>query len=178
MASDPASFDRVLRDHGPALARLARSYEREPARSEELLQDISLALWQAWPTFRGECSERTFVYRIAHNRGLSHAWKRPPAAEPLDALPEAHEPVDPRPRPEEIAAGRQQRRHLQDAILGLPLGHRQTVLLMLEGLSQAEMAEVLGTTENNVAVRLTRARAALRDAMGAREQLGEDGSRT
>jgi RNA polymerase sigma factor (sigma-70 family) len=40
------------------------------------------------------------------------------------------------------------------------------MVLMLEGLSHAEIAEVLGITENNVAVRLTRARKALKEAMG------------
>jgi len=40
------------------------------------------------------------------------------------------------------------------------------IVLMLEGLSHAEIGEVLGITENNVAVRLTRARKALKEAMG------------
>jgi len=52
------------------------------------------------------------------------------------------------------------------AIQTLPVTHRQIIVLMLEGLSYAEIGEVLGITENNVAVRLTRARKALKDAMG------------
>ena len=51
----------------------------------------------------------------------------------------------------------------------LPLGLRQVVVLTLEGLSHAEVADIVGITENNVAVRLTRARAALSRLMGARE---------
>jgi RNA polymerase sigma factor (sigma-70 family) len=43
----------------------------------------------------------------------------------------------------------------------LPLGLRQVVVLTLEGLSQREIADVVGITEGNVAVRLTRARALL-----------------
>jgi RNA polymerase sigma-70 factor (ECF subfamily) len=42
------------------------------------------------------------------------------------------------------------------------------IVLMLEGLSHAQMAEVLGITENNVAVRLNRARNMLKDALGER----------
>jgi RNA polymerase sigma factor (sigma-70 family) len=48
----------------------------------------------------------------------------------------------------------------------LPVGHKQMIVLMLEGLSHAEIGEVLGITENNVAVRLTRARKALKEEMG------------
>jgi RNA polymerase sigma factor (sigma-70 family) len=42
---------------------------------------------------------------------------------------------------------------------------RQVVVLSLEGLSHKEIGEVLGMTENNVAVRLTRARKMLRQAL-------------
>jgi RNA polymerase sigma-70 factor (ECF subfamily) len=52
------------------------------------------------------------------------------------------------------------------AIQSLPVTHRQMIVLMLEGLTHAEIADVTGITENNVAVRLTRARKALKDAMG------------
>ena len=52
---------------------LAFSYEAVASVREELVQEIALAIWQALPRFRGECSERTFVFRIAHNRGLIFA---------------------------------------------------------------------------------------------------------
>jgi len=75
--------------------------------------------------------------------------------------------VDPRPHPEEQTTQQHQKKRLLDAIQTLPVGYRQIVLLLLEDLSQAEIAEVLGITENNVAVRLNRARKALKQALGA-----------
>src|SRR5215468_12391204 len=63
-------FDRIMNEYGQALSRLAASYEPVPSQREDLLQEIVLAIWQALPRFRGECSERTFIYRIAQNRGL------------------------------------------------------------------------------------------------------------
>ena len=162
-------FDRILSEYGPAISRLAFSYEAVASIREELVQDIAVAIWQALPHFRGECSERTFVFRIAHNRGLSHAWKRRPAHQPLDDLQESDQPVDPRPHPEEQAARTRQSEQLTSAIHSLPMTHRQIIVLMLEGLTHAEMAEVLGISENNVAVRLNRARNALKDALGVRQ---------
>ena len=161
-------FDRILGEQGGAISRLAYSYETVASVREELVQEIGLAIWQALPGFRGECSERTFVFRIAHNRGLTHVWRRRPAHQPLDDLEEADQPVDPRPHPDEQVAQTDQRARLMAAIQSLPLTHRQMMVLMLEGLSHAEIADVVGITENNVAVRLNRARKALKDAMGVR----------
>jgi len=162
-------FDRILTEHGPAISRLAFNYEAIAGVREELVQEIAMAIWRALPHFRGECSERTFVFRIAHNRGLSHASRRRPAHEPLDELTDADHPPDPQPDPEVSAAQSHARARLASAIQALPLAQRQITVLMLEGLSHAEMAEVLGTTENNVAVRLTRAKTALRDALGGNQ---------
>ena len=161
-------FDRIMRVHGPAISRLASSYEQVTSRREELAQDIALAIWQALHHFRGECSERTFVFRIAHNRGLTHAWKRKPSLESLEDLPEHHHPIDPRPHPEDATAQKSRRAALMAAIHSLPVMHRQMILLLLEDLSYADMAEVLGITETNVAVRLNRARKALKQALEER----------
>ncbi len=161
-------FSRILREYGPALSRLAFGYEKVAGIREELVQEIVLAIWQALPHFRGDCSERTFIYRIAHNRGLTHAYKRRPVHQTLDELPAPLEPVDPRPHPEEQAVKMHQRDRLRSAIQRLPLAYRQVVMLMLEELSHEEIAEVLGITESNDAVRLNRARKALKEAMEER----------
>lgn len=158
-------FDRILRQYGPALSRLAFGYEKVAGPRDELVQEIALAIWQALPQFRGECSERTFIYRIAHNRGLTHVCKRRPPSDPLDELPPSLEPVDPRPHPEEQMSILSQRDRLRTAIQRLPLVYRQVVMLTLEDLSNAEIADVLGITENNVGVRLNRARKALKEQL-------------
>ena len=72
-------LDELLVRHEPALRRLAASYERDPALREDLVQEMLLALFRALPAWRRECSERTFVYRVANHRALSHlASRRPP----------------------------------------------------------------------------------------------------
>lgn len=157
------TFDRVLAEYGPALARLARAYEYRPAVAEELQQEIALALWQALPAFRGESSEKTFVFRIATNRALTHVAQRAPAAADLEA---ALDVPDAGPGPESVASAAEQSARLVAAVAALPLSLRQVVSLALEGLSQAEIGQVLGLAENNVAVRMHRAKAALRERLG------------
>lgn len=112
----PKSFDEILREYGPALGRLAGSYVRDSAEREDLLQEIALALWQALPTFRGEASERTFVFRIAHNRALAHrARRRIVGTEPDEGIEDRA--VD----PERALAAHQEGKRLFEAIERLPL---------------------------------------------------------
>jgi RNA polymerase sigma factor (sigma-70 family) len=165
MTSDPVSD--VLRTYEPALRRLAASYERDPALREDLVQEMLFALFRALPGWRRECSERTFVYRVAHNRAISHLAHRRP---PIDDLERAASVPDPAPLPEELAAATQQHEALLAALRQLPVAQRQLLTMALEGLTPREVAEVLGITENNVAVRLTRARAALRELLAPRKQ--------
>ena len=154
-------FEMIVREHGAALSRLAWGYASTRADHEDLLQDILVAIWEALPLFRGEASERTFVFRVAHNRAFTSATRRR-AAEPLleDAL------ADPAPLPDAQADARQRHELLMRAIRTLPGLQREAVMLRLEGWSAQEIAELQGTNENNVNVRLARARARLRELLG------------
>ena len=159
----PSDLERrlsaLLEAHGPSLGRVAGVYARDPAEREDLLQEIFVAIWRALPRFRGECSERTFVFRIAHNRGLTHiARRRLPTTELTGDL----EVVDAKLSPEQALAAQQQHKRLQAAVQQLSLGHRQVVTMVLEGMTYGEIADVLGITEGNVGARLTRARQVLR----------------
>jgi len=149
----------LLAVHSGALSRLAASYVRTTPDRDDLLQDIIVAIWRALPRFRGECSERTFIFRIAHNRAIAYITR---GQLPTDDADDGLEVVDNRPNPEETLSAEQEGRRLLEAIQRLPVNHRQVVTLMLEGLSYSEIAEVLGISETNVGARLTRARQMLR----------------
>lgn len=147
---------------GPAVARVAASYEMGTAEQQDLTQDIWLAVWRALPGFRGACSERTFVFRIAHNRGVSHAVRRRLRTLPLE---ESTLPPDPTPGPDRAAESSEQFGRLQAALHRLPVAWREVAVLKLEGLGTGEIATVLGITEGNAAVRLNRTRERLRSLM-------------
>jgi RNA polymerase sigma factor (sigma-70 family) len=158
-------FERIVREYGAALARLAAAYAPERTDRDDLSQEILVAIWRALPRFRGESSERTFVFRVAHNRGITYRSRRrrhPP-------LPEAEEVPDASPDPAALLARSRRHERLVAAVSRLPEPQRQAVMLHLEGLSNREVAGVQGTTEDNVAVRLARARKALRLLLGEAE---------
>ncbi len=161
-AAREQNFDRLMAEHGPALARLSASCTGTASDRDDLLQEIALAIWQALPAFRGECSERTFLFRIAHNRAIAHLARRRSRWLVAGAEIEVH---DPAPDPEAGFAREQRAEGLRRAIRQLPLVYRQTITLSLEGLGYGEIAEVLGISESNVGARLTRARQMLRDLL-------------
>lgn len=155
-------FERILAEHGPALSRLAGSYTNTRSDRDDLLQETAFAIWQALARFRGECSERTFIFRIAHNRAIAYLSRyRQQSADPLEEV----EVRDPAPGPESHYSQNQRAANLKKAVRALPLPYRQVILLTLEGLGYREIASVLGISEGNVGTRLTRARQLLQDAM-------------
>ena len=158
-------FDGLLAANGPALARLAATYTNTSSDRDDLLQEIAMAVWQALRTFRGEFSPRTFLFRIAHNRAiayLSRSQARFSSGAGDAAVDDLH---DPAPDPESGLAREQAAARLRRAIHRLPMVYRQVIMLALEDMGYAEIAEVLGISESNVGARLTRARQLLRESL-------------
>jgi RNA polymerase sigma factor (sigma-70 family) len=158
-------YERIFTAYSPALVRLTACYESRSDVREDLLQEILVAIWKALPGFRGDCSEKTFALRVAHNRCLTHVWRRGKSLESEGELPEI---PDPRKNPEALAIDSRRRETLLAAIRTLPVNYRQVLTLALEDLAPPEIAAVLGVTENNAAVRLNRARKALRSLLEER----------
>lgn len=155
-------FEAIFDEYGPALTRLARAYAGDRGEQDDLFQEITMAIWRALPAYRGECSERTYVYRIAHNRAMSYLSRRRPIAGNL----EDHAGIPAlTPTPEQSFARSQASADLSAAVAALPSDYREVVVLMLEGLNYREIANVLGISESNVGARLTRARTQLRSLL-------------
>jgi RNA polymerase sigma-70 factor (ECF subfamily) len=165
---DPAREQRfltLLNANLGALGRLANSYAGSTGERDDLLQEIALALWQALPRFRGESSERTFLFRIAHNHCINHIVRR----RPTDSLQQLElDPVDESRPIDAVVGAAQESGQLLAAVRRLPLIQREVVVLALEDMDYGEIAAVLGISETNVGVRLNRARASLRTLMGER----------
>jgi len=158
-------FGRLLEANHAPLTRLAASYAGNASDRDDLLQEIAIALWRALPSFRGECSERTFLFRIAHNRCITHLSRKRNTVSLDDAGIDAE---DPDASSEKIVAQEQERRRFVQAIHRLPVIHREVLVLFLEGMDYGEIAAVVGISESNVGVRLNRARQKLKVILEAR----------
>lgn len=154
-------FERLLEEYNPLLSRVASTYEANAHLQQELLQEISLAVWQALARFKGDSSVKTYIMRIAHNRAVAHVAyhaKQPKS----DSYCETSAPLaSPTHSVEKSTQQKGQLERLLTAVRDLSIQHRQIVTMSMEGLSYQEIAEVCGISVTNVGVILNRAKKAL-----------------
>lgn len=153
-------YSEVAAEYGGALERLARAYERDADKRRDLLQEIHVALWRSLARFNGRCSVRTWVYRVAHNVATSHVI-RPKAHAPIFVAPEELESLPDRIDGEQQLDRRRALDRLYELIRQLPAIDRQVMLLYLEEVDAATIAEITGLTPGSVATRIHRIKQAL-----------------
>lgn len=147
--------------YGAAIERLARAYEAEGERRRDLVQDIHVALWRSFATYVGQCSVRTWVYRVAHNTATSHALKRRRDRRTEGVDLEALERLAGGDDPEATTGERQALERLMALLQTLKPLDRQVTLLYLEDLDAAEIGEITGLTPGAVAQKIHRLKALL-----------------
>lgn len=156
-----AVFDEWLRFHGAILHRVANGFATG-ADKDDLMQELLVALWRAVPAFAGASKVSTFIYRVAHNAALT--WRRGTATyrrrvEEFGAEPRSESDREEDARADEALA------LIYAQIRRLPPVDRSLILLQLDGVSYAAIAEIHGFTDNQVGVRLSRIRQKLADAL-------------
>lgn len=156
-------YEQAAADFGPALERLARSYEADPEKRRDLLQEIHLAVWRSLEAFGAQCSLRTWVYRVAHNVAASHVLKnRRVRSRPLVGLEEVERLSD--HSDTEASIDRQKTvGHLHVLIQQLKPLEREVILLYLEGMEAASIGEITGISPGNVATKIHRIKKILAD---------------
>jgi RNA polymerase sigma-70 factor (ECF subfamily) len=152
------AFRALTADYGPALQRLARGYEADEGRQQDLVQEILVALWQALPSFEGRASLRTWVYRVAHNIAVSHIVKQRRDRLARSVAIDDDALVANAARE---AEGRDAVSRLAALVRALRPADAQVILLYLEGLEHSEIAEITGLSPENAAVKVHRIKAAL-----------------
>ena len=147
-------YEEAVGEFGAAIERLARSYEFDAHKRQDLLQNIHFDLWRSFERFNGQCSLRTWVYRVAHNVATTHVMdERRRRSTPLVGLEE----LDTREVGVEPDADRKVLvSRLMELIQRLRPLDRELAVLYLEGLNAAEISEVMGITPGNVATKISR----------------------
>ena len=149
-------YERATAQFGPALERLARSYEADSDKRRDLLQESHLAMWRSFEGFRSQCSLRTWVYQVAHNIAASHVLKDRRAKsrtfvslEEVASLPEPRDPTSAVDRQKTLD-------QLYTLIQQLKPLDREVILLYLEGLDAASIGEITGISPGNAATKTHR----------------------
>jgi len=158
-------FSQVLREHAALLGRVAATYEANFHKRQELLQEITLAVWQALDKFKGDSSIKTYVLRVAHNKAITHVAYH--AKQPRnDSYCEMESP-EPSHKPSAVEQIDQQQKFqmMLGQIRQMPIQTMQVVTMSMEGLSYDEIADACGISSSNAGVVLNRARKVLMESM-------------
>ncbi len=155
-------FERLVSRYQQTLLRMCYLHLRDRTLAEDAVQETFIKVYRSMDSFRGECSEKTWIMKIAmrtcgdFNRS---GWFRfVERGITPDMLPEASVPFEPREE------------GLVTAVMTLPPRLREVILLYYyQEMNTVEIAEALGISQSSVSGRLKRAREKLREILKGSE---------
>ena len=168
-AGDPDAFEALVQQYQAQVYRLCYRMTGNAEDAADLTQESFLKAWRSLNSFQFNASFSTWLYRLASNACLDflRAAKRR-AVLPLTLGDDDGEELtldlpDNQPTPEEAAIRSEEQVRLAEAMAQLEPEHRHILTLrVVNELSYAEIAEILGIREGTVKSRLSRARDSLR----------------
>ena len=160
------AFTRLLDQHTGIIRKVAAAYTGSRADRLDLMQEISLQLWKAYPRYSPERPFSTWMYRIALNVAISFLRSATRPHRQTVSLEAADLDV-----PDETATPETDERiaELQRVIAGLEPLNRALLLLYLDERSYREIASILGITETNVATKISRLKERLKKQVNQQE---------
>ena len=161
---DVEAFSKLVRANSSLVYRVAlRVLGSEEA--QDASQEVWIRVWRNIRGFRGESAFSTWLYRITVNTCLSVRQKesrregREYGGEEIPYLPE---PPGGDADPEAAALSAERREEIDAALERVRAEHRAALVLRhMEGLSYAEIAEVLGVPDGTAKGWVSRGRAAM-----------------
>jgi RNA polymerase sigma-70 factor (ECF subfamily) len=175
-AGDETAFDALFARWSGRLLRFVDRMVHDTAAAEELVQETFLRLYRARERYEPEARFSTWLYTIATRLALNE-MRRPRHQHPHASTDETDEaglalvlPGD-APRADDVAHARAVGAEVEGALAGLPERQRAALwLAAVEGLSYAEIAATLATTEKSVKALVHRARTALCAELGEKAE--------
>jgi RNA polymerase sigma-70 factor (ECF subfamily) len=163
-------YAKAIAELGSALVRLARGYESDPDRRQDLLQSIHIALWRSFAIYDRRCSLRTWVYRVAHGTATKHiVANRKIRLREMLTLDEIVDPEDPHDTLGSFDRNDSLVR-LMALIERLKPIDRQVILLYLEDLNAEAIGDVVGLSPENIATKIHRIKKVLAGMFHARDK--------
>ena len=149
-------FTNVVRENKATIYTVCYMFSADKDEVEDLFQEVLVALWRGFESFRGESKVSSWIYRVALNTCISlerNKSRRPDTAR-LTMDINLFSDTDEESR---------QAQMLRERIGKLGVFDRAIVLLWLENLSYEEIGAIVGITAKNVSVRLVRIREQLKN---------------
>jgi len=164
---DVEAFRRLVKDHSALVYRVALRVLGAPD-AQDASQEVWVRVWRNIGRFRGESAFSTWLYRITVNTCLSVQRKelRRDEREHAEEIPYLPEPSGDETDPEAAALNAERRAEIESALGRVRAEHRAALVLRhMEGLSYAEIAEILDVPDGTAKGWVSRGRAAMLVAM-------------
>ncbi len=143
-------FTEILESHKKLIYKIANSYCRDPEERKDLVQEIVLQLWKAFPKYDNKYALSTWIYRIALNVSISYYRKEKSRKKTEENYIQAVEFSD------HGSCRNDQLDELYNLIDLLNPLEKAVMILYLEGKNQREMADIMGTSTTNISTRINR----------------------
>jgi len=171
-AGDSAAYEKLLVEMLPVVRGFVQRRLREPALTEDVVQNVFVSIHRFRHTYRPERPFEPWMYAIARNAMIDAARTRARRLAREISLEDDGTP-EPMSPPEPIR-GSELSPELVAALSTLPPKQRDAVeMVQLEGLTIAEAAARAGVTKTALKVRAHRGYRALRRRLGALELPGD-----
>lgn len=155
-AEKEKDFLEAIEKYNSSILRICRIYASSYMEPVDLFQDVIFNIWKSFSSFENKSNIGTWIYRIALNTCLRNKLK-------LDKHNSSQVPIDlfhfekvGKKSDDEFDEERYMLLH--DCIAKLNETNKSIALLYLEDLSYKQIAEIIGITENHVAVKMKRIR--------------------
>lgn len=151
------TFLKRISENSGIIHKVCNVYCNNAEEKKDMMQEITLQLWKAYPTFRERSKFSTWMYRVAFNTAVTNIRKskRHPL---IEVLSEQHEIIE----KEDISALDDDINKLYRAIGQLNDIEKGIILLYLEKKSYAEIGEITGLSEKNISVKIVRIKSKLK----------------
>ncbi len=153
--SKEAIFNDLLAKYQEKVYRICLGYLYHKSLAEDCFQEVLINIWKSLDKFRNESSIHTYIYRITVNTTITFNNKQKRQSKWQSDIPindNLHSGNDDNEQSEK----EQQLAQLYAAIQQLKEQERFIITMVLEGISNKEIAEVLGIPANNVGVKIHR----------------------
>jgi RNA polymerase sigma factor (sigma-70 family) len=162
-SGDAAAFDELMRRYKRPVINFVWRLLGNAEDAQDVAQEVFVRVYQSLDTYRHETKFSTWLFALARHAAIDHwRWRQRHPTEPFDSVAE---PAAPAGTADDVAA-REVGAQIAAAVANLPEDQR-TVLVLAEyqGLSYAEIAEVMHCSERSVESRLYRAKQTLRGSL-------------
>jgi RNA polymerase sigma factor (sigma-70 family) len=155
----PDFFLSVIETNKGIIYKIAHSYCKDKEDRKDLVQEIILKLWKSFDSYDEQYRHSTWIYRIALNAAISFYRKERSRKGITGSFSEGIFDLADFQETKQIE---QSSFFLDQFISELKELDKALILLYLEERSHKEMAEIIGITETNVATKIGRIKAILK----------------